>query len=141
MQTFLPYKDFKLSAACLDRARLGKQRVEDLQILKALIEPDYGWKNHPAVKMWHGCITGLLEYHYAICDEWTSRGYKDTCREKATLLVPPMSYVVYPEWLGEEKLHASHRSNLLRKDPIWYSQFGWTETDDLEYYWPTKEKV
>lgn len=140
MQTFLPYSDFKASAACLDRSRLGKQRVENLQILKALIEPDYGWQNHPAVKMWHGCITGLLEYHYAICDEWTSRGYKDTCKEKATLLVPPMPWIVYPEWLGEEKFHASHRSNLLRKDPVWYGQFGWTEPNDLEYFWPTKEK-
>ena len=28
MQTFLPYPDFKQSAACLDYSRLGKQRVE-----------------------------------------------------------------------------------------------------------------
>lgn len=36
MQTFLPYKSFEQSAACLDNKRLGKQRVEVLQILKAL---------------------------------------------------------------------------------------------------------
>ena len=34
MQTFLPYPDFARSAAVLDRQRLGKQRVEVLQILK-----------------------------------------------------------------------------------------------------------
>lgn len=36
MQTFLPYKSFVKSAACLDMRRLGKQRVEAKQILMAL---------------------------------------------------------------------------------------------------------
>ncbi len=33
MQTFLPYDSYADSAAVLDRARLGKQRVEAKQIL------------------------------------------------------------------------------------------------------------
>ena len=33
-------------------------------------------------------------------------------------------------------MHASHRSNLLRKDPEHYMQFGWTEPPDLPYVWP-----
>jgi len=36
MQTFLPFPDFKKSASCLDYKRLGKQRVEGLQILNAI---------------------------------------------------------------------------------------------------------
>ena len=32
MQTFLPYQNFIKSAKCLDYKRLGKQRVEALQI-------------------------------------------------------------------------------------------------------------
>lgn len=36
MQTFLPYEDFNQSTAVLDRQRLGKQRVEALQLLKAI---------------------------------------------------------------------------------------------------------
>ena len=36
MQTFLPYPDFAESAKVLDNKRLGKQRVECLQIMKAL---------------------------------------------------------------------------------------------------------
>jgi len=43
MQTFLPFPDFQQSAAVLDRARLGKQRVEALQTLRALVIPEYGW--------------------------------------------------------------------------------------------------
>jgi len=40
-----------------------------------------------------------------------------------------------PVWIGDEELHASHRSNLLRKDPEHYGQFEWEEPDDLEYVW------
>jgi hypothetical protein len=39
VQTFLPYPDFAASAAsaaALDSKRLGKQRVEALQVLRAL---------------------------------------------------------------------------------------------------------
>lgn len=142
MQTFLPYKDFKQSAACLDRSRLGKQRVENLQIMKALVLPEYGWKNHPAVKMWEGAEVSLFAYHIAICDEWTSRGYQDTCKDKFTdLFINNGPYgMPAPFWCDDERVFSSHRSNLLRKDPEWYGQFGWTESDDIEYFWPTKEK-
>ena len=33
MQTFLPYADFLASAKALDQKRLGKQRVETIQVL------------------------------------------------------------------------------------------------------------
>jgi len=46
----------------------------------------------------------------------------------------------YPRWLGDEKLHASHRSNLLRKNPEWYSKFGWKEPNNLPYVWVKEEK-
>jgi len=36
VRTFLPYPEFDRSAAVLDRARLGKQRVEVLQILRGV---------------------------------------------------------------------------------------------------------
>lgn len=37
MQTFLPYPDFSKSASVLDKRRLGKQRVENLQIMQVLL--------------------------------------------------------------------------------------------------------
>ncbi len=37
LQTFLPYADFAASAAALDWRRLGKQRVENLQIMQTLL--------------------------------------------------------------------------------------------------------
>lgn len=41
-----------------------------------------------------------------------------------------------PPWLGDERVHASHRSNLLRKDPVWYGQFDWTDNPTDPYVWP-----
>ena len=126
MQTFLPYADFAASAYALDRQRLGKQRVENLQIMRALTLPEAGWKNHPATKMWEGHEWALLEYQRAICAEWGSRGYKDTCLDKTEqrflefMNYNPVNYDM-PSWLGDEAFHASHRSNLLRKDPDHYS--------------------
>lgn len=135
MQTFLPYADFTRSAQCLDWRRLGKQRVEVLQILRTLCGESDGWRNHPAVKMWNGYTEALVEYGCAVCDEWARRGYRDNCRDK----IVELSYgndVVCPLWFGDEAFHASHRSNLLRKNPEWYGQFGWSEPPTLEYVWP-----
>ena len=44
--------------------------------------------------------------------------------------------IVLPKWMGDETFHASHRSNLLKKDPEFYGKFGWTEATDLDYLWP-----
>jgi ribosome modulation factor len=137
MQTFLPYPEFGASAAVLDRQRLGKQRVECLQILKALTDPTAGWNHHPVTNMWRGYEAAFVEYSVAICDEWTSRGYKDTCRGKILDMQPLVFTTNRPPWLGNHAFHASHRSNLLRKFPEHYGQFGWTEPMDLAYVYPT----
>ena len=121
----------------LDRQRLGKQRVETMQIMKAL-KLGVGWVNHPATKMWRGYEHILLQYQEAICNEWTSRGYKDTCLEKTRDLHggEAASSLLLPPWLGKKVVHSAHRANLLRKAPEWYSQFGWSEEPADGYNWP-----
>lgn len=137
MQTFLPYPDFTESAAALDRLRLGKQRVEALQILRALTREDYGWKHHPAVKMWRGYEPALVAYGLAICEEWVARGGKDNCAAQIQAEGPAPSTAHLPAWVGDEQFHRAHRSALLRKDPDHYGpQFG-GEPDDLPYVWPS----
>lgn len=140
MQTFLPIKHFDLSAKILDNKRLGKQRVETKQIYLAL-QPDSesSWRNHPAVLMWKGCEKVLLHYGIAMCVEWKNRGYNDSLLEFFVEEDKKFTKSLVPVWLGNEDFHASHRSNLLRKDPVYYGQFGWTEPDNLPYFWPTKE--
>lgn len=137
MQTFLPEASFVLTAQVLDRQRLGKQRVESWQILRALRGETKGWTTHPATLMWSGYEAALILYSIAICEEWISRGYKDTMLPRFEAALADLGdFAVLPPWLGDEAFHASHRSNLLRKDHAFYARYGWSEPDDLPYVWP-----
>ena len=143
MQTFLPYPDFSKSAQCLDYKRLGKQRIEAWQIYCALTQEDYGWKNHPAVKMWKGYEEALLHYGLSICSEWINRGFKDTLWKKfyqEAFKLANWRSLKLPKFIGDQMFHSSHRSNLLRKDYRYYKKFKWKESKELPYYWPVKRK-
>ncbi|GAB7191866.1 hypothetical protein NUM3379_25740 [Kineococcus sp. NUM-3379] len=146
MQTFLPYPDFARSAAVLDKPRLGKQRVETLQVLRALELPDYGWANHPAVRMWRGCTPALVAYGLACVEAWSRFGHADSTERLIAEFAPEVvgrpqrelaDEGLMPVWLGDERVHASHRSKLIQKAPELYRPvFGDEEADDLDYFWP-----
>ena len=149
VQTFLPYPDFVESAAVLDAKRLGKQRVEVLQILRALTREHYGWKRHPAVRMWVGFAEGVGAYGEAICREWVARGGADTVASSiavdlATAGLPPVPRAqrelarvsALPSWIGDERVHASHRAALVRKDPEFYGALFPGADPELPYFWP-----
>ena len=132
MQTFLPYPDFKRSLAALDYKRLGKQRVEARQILGILRGQPSRWAAHPAVRMWRGFEDALVVYYNAALEEWAARGYRNIILQP----LPECADPVMPPWLGRKDFHASHRSKLLAKNPIYYSRFGWKEEPGLPYVWP-----
>lgn len=134
MQTFLPYASFEETARILDYRRLGKQRVEGLQILNIITTPEYvgRWMNHPAVKMWRGYDMALKLYVNTMIEEWKRRGYRNTMLYYD---IRP-DELVYPCWFGDPAFHDSHKSNLLRKYPDYYRQFGWDVPEDLPYVWP-----
>ena len=151
MQTFLPYADFLASARSLDAKRLGKQRVETVQVLRGLVLPGYGWRHHPAVKMWHGYEEALVRYGLDVCAVWTATGRADTTA--ATLIADFGSGAdirtremleadkELPPWLGDPAVHRSHQSSLLRKDPEFYRPiFGTEVPDDLPYVWPPSDR-
>jgi len=133
MQTFLPYADFSKSAACLDNKRLGKQRVEAMQILNILAGRTAAWKHHPAVLMWSGYEKALRQYLRAVVLEWKkawisehhSRSSKSDASARANSI-------------GKRKFHSSHRSDLLRKDPQHYGRMSWEADCDLPCYWPVR---
>jgi hypothetical protein len=141
MQTFLPFASYEESAQCLDRQRLGKQRVENLQIMTALTE-NRGWVSHPATLMWRRYEWSLLQYQMAICIEWTvNRGYKDTCLTKTEALYykhrSPTDEELTPYWLGNYKLHRAHKSVLIQKDPWHYIPLFPKNTPlDLKMWYP-----
>lgn len=148
MQTFLPYADFEQSARVLDQKRLGKQRVEVIQVVRGLTRPGYGWRHHPAVRMWQGHEEALGRYGLTICEVWVERGFGDTCaativadlREAGVRAVRSQADLgtadALPSWLGDEAFHASHRSALVRKDPDFYGRLFPGTPDDLPYVWP-----
>lgn len=168
MQTFAPLPSLVKSMRVLDSQRLGKQRVEGIQILITLLgmSPNDGWANHPACRMWRGSTAALAVYTFAACQEWKKRDYEDGMaiglrallgRADPALALASSLYSVQrlgwyastegplcfrgwdddaPWWWGDEKFHSSHRSNLLRKDPKHYRQFGWTDDPTKDYYWP-----
>jgi hypothetical protein len=153
MQTFLPYPEFARTACCLDIRRLGKQRVEALQVLRALTVTGYGWRHHPAVRMWAGYEEALVRYGLEICDVWCATGRADTCANSMrTELAAACGVEVVrtqavlsaaaelPPWLGRDDVHRSHRSALLRKDSDHYRPLFGDEPADLPYVWPQSDR-
>lgn len=144
VQTFLPYRSFISSARVLDGKRLWKQRVETMQIMQALRAPHEVSKarvNHPVVKMWRGYENALMSYQNVIIAEGLRRGYTDNvCAIKtaAYFMLAPYEERLprVPWWLGKKFVHSAHRANLLRKDPVWYGQFGWLELPRDGYDYP-----
>ncbi len=150
VQTFLPYADFERSARVLDQKRLGKQRVETIQVIRALTKPGYGWASHPAVLMWKGFEEALGCYGLVCCGVWTELGYGDTCAvtiatDLRLIGVGPIrtqaelaTLDALPSWLGDETLHRSHQSALVRKDPAFYRPYFPDVPDGLPYIWPVR---
>ena len=152
MQTFVPYADFARTARVLDDKRLGKQRVETIQIVRALTWPGYGWPSHPATLMWKGFEEALGRYGLTCCEVWIERGFGDTCAATiaADLAAAGVETIrsqtalaaagALPPWLGDEAVLVSHRSALVRKDPDFYSASFPGVPPDLPYVWPVRSE-
>jgi hypothetical protein len=154
MQTFLPCPGFTESARLLDSRRLGKQRVETIQVLRALTVPGYGWRHHPAPAMWAGYEEALVRYGLDVCGIWCEGGNADTC---ATTLVQDLTRATglrsvrtqpelaaageLPPWLGDPAFHRSHQAALVRKDPEHYRRHFPGVPDALPYVWPPSDRM
>jgi hypothetical protein len=155
MQTFLPYKDFQESAKALDNKRLNKQILEGYQILKVLSsdDPRAGWRNHPAVKMWRGHEKALLSYVMTCVAEADTRGIR-TENNVANITALALEKMDrwgdgLPAWYHDfdlsQRVVATHKANLYRKDPTYYYQFASSVSDSnnkpccdkCNYFWVT----
>jgi hypothetical protein len=153
MQTFLPYASFERSVQVLDSKRLGKQRVETMQIMRALTGNGGlhgGWQAHPVARMWRGHLAWLMEYQRVTCHEWSEvRGHKDTCYAKALAALetdgeeaeqwhsmeageaaPPV-----PWFVTDARFRFTHRANLVRKAPELYIPHFGPLREDIPYAW------
>lgn len=139
---FFSFPSFEESIACLDNQRLGKQRVECKQILKALVlirkGEKGGYTSHPATRMFVGYEDALILYYNLCLDEWERRGYANTM-EKIPLDIPEED-IEMPWYMGWDAFHKSHQASLLRKHPEYYrSVFPSCEEfyQERGYIWPS----
>jgi hypothetical protein len=156
VQTFLPYEDFDAVARVLDPRRLGKQRVEAVQVLRGLTVAGYGWRRHPAVRMWAGYEEALVRYGLEMCRVWSAAGRADTCAETLLRDLPARArasrdlYVRsepelardgdLPPWLGDPAFHLSHRSALVTRAPEHYRRYFPDVPTGLPYVWPSSDR-
>lgn len=140
MQTFMTAASYYDTASKLDDKRLGKQRVEAFQIIKAL-RGDYNdtgaWVNHPATRMWAGNIYQLACYGYAICEEWIGRGFDDSLIDEFNNEIHNKRVTKHPWWVNSELLHLTHQSNLMRKASDLYD---FNVPDNIPYVWPLMDE-
>lgn len=133
MQVFLPYPSLCESVSCLDPSRLGNQIYREA---KTLIQG--GWPNHPASKMWANFKPALALYSLYGLEELSRRGrhyphhvefFKNYIPQYAAGIDLQEIYdtITLPSWLGDDRLHSSHRAALLYKDEVWYSRYNWQE--------------
>lgn len=147
MQTFLTHTNYVDTARALDTKRLGKQRVEAYQILKALAgeyDQTGAWVNHPATRMWRGYRYELALYGLTISIEFFERGYDgmnmvDIFTNQMVML-DSENRESYPWWITNPDFLLSHQSNLVRKLPDYYSAQFPDVPSDVPYLWPLDDE-
>ena len=150
---------FRASLAVLDNRRIGKQRVEALQLIKAIelrakakqYDPNDiaayfkdkglrrpGWISHVCTLMWEDHLEALKLYMNCAIKEWCTRKNKDGRPTKNTMKlvhVDTSKITRLPPFIGDDEFHAVHRSNLIYKDAEYYGQALWTEEPCTGYIW------
>lgn len=134
--TFVTHDDPRETAKLLDRARLGKQRLEAKQIIDILSNvpmknsTKVSSRKHPAIDMWQGHIVALKFYFNCITKRWIKRGYKNTMelydiKETKELLteIETKTPKLFPWWFFCPLLQLSHQCSLYRKNNEYYSKY------------------
>lgn len=110
-----------------------------------------GVRNHPACVQWENYPYALMAYGTAICLEWVSRGNQDTTylsieafNDNNDILLDQEWMQssrpdLLPNWLGDDRVHLSHRSRLAAKDPVYYKH--WSAIGLEDYFWPGRNYI
>lgn len=162
IQTWLPHANLLASAAALHPDDLARQRIHNWQLISLLscyLVSDENlwhccWREHPLVLQWKNYLPFLMEYNRAVAKVY-NRGSATggqlmpasqpdpvltQCEElfdaavEAGACDAEVSFV--PGWIGNAGYHASHQSNLVRKNPEFYSNLFPNVTENLKYVWP-----
>jgi hypothetical protein len=119
VNTFIVSDDYESTAKILDYKRLGKQRVEAMQLINVLENSELtGWKNHPATKQWRGHVNELKKYTNEMIKEWIRRGYKNTMK-----LYDVDESTCKPWFITWKPMQYSHMASLIRKNKEYYKPY------------------
>lgn len=145
VNTFITSESLEECAKNLDNLRLGKQRVECIQLISFIENKDNkGFRNHPILIMWSNNVDALKVYCNFMIREWIKRGFTNTIElydldeskivfykniyneeTKLTEIIKPEikdDSIVFPIWFNWKPLILSHQSSLLKKNFDYYSK-------------------
>lgn len=91
-----------------------------------------GFSHHPIVKIWVGFEDALRSYTNFCIEEWVDRGFSNTMK-KFTI----SSKFQLPWWVYSEPVILAYKSNLIRKDPVFYGNKFPGISNNLLYIWPS----
>ncbi|MCS7094410.1 MAG: pyrimidine dimer DNA glycosylase [Thaumarchaeota archaeon] len=130
MQIFRPYVDWRRSADVLDDRRLGKQRVECMQVLNVILrklgwinDGRKGWLNHPIGLLYYNSgkpyVRDIVGFFNACVQEWVNRGFRNSI--DLSDISHLLARVEGTEGTPITRIHElEYRRVLLVKDPAHY---------------------
>jgi hypothetical protein len=139
MNILVPLDDLSDSVAVLSDKDLRKQISDNKKILAELDELDTDSElevnSEPVLAMWRGHGDAIRHYHNFCVYFARKRGLNTRAK---SLTIKNFSYSM-PWWWGNDRVHGSHRSSLLKKNHLHYSKF-WKEEHDRSLYWPRPDE-
>lgn len=153
MKILLPYPNFSLSAKVMHTADLFDTLHDIETALSVLHQTDEAaadtlWEDS-CIQAWRGHEAQLAEYGLTILDEARTRVYtlETVCKEcffemkghQESLthhqLAAESGGLAHPDWMGNTNLHTSHKSELLRSHPDFYSKLFEFVRADIPVQW------
>lgn len=146
--TLLPYPNFSICAMVLDDRRLFETVTASSAVISTLQDRGGLSQSHPTVRIWEGCVVALMLYRDCMLRE----AYRRQLESKWPVLLTrapdddlgnPRG-IIMPGWLGDDRLHSSHRAALLRWALGSYAHRGWDENEKMPrrgVWWPWDEET
>jgi len=133
--TFVPYPDLALSLGILVKEHVAKQREDAWKLYNTLKTKKKGWDQLKICRMWEGYLP-CLAWYYNVAHANCNRRMVPVGSHKP--IDTSAMIINFPSWFGNQKLHQSHRSNLValydEYETLW---FGAARTPkNLPFYWP-----
>lgn len=138
---YLPHPDFEVSAQAFDSAMLQVNIDNIINLLENFHETEFAqpvddrqrlaWKDHEVSLCWYGIV---------LCVEMERRQLHASSRARLEWHLDMASAGAFsmdrPDWVGDERVHTSHQSQLIAHNPRVYAPAFPGIPDNLPVWWP-----